>query len=179
VSFEDIKAHLDHLFAYRPAGSSKEQATGLRAALVEFKVALGQLQAALAVTEKELELARKNLTDYERRGQLAADIGDTETAEVAAEYAVKARERVDLLERKVLVQRDEVHIAEREYEITKAQYHRASHGLPLDPPTSSAPPSDASGAPAPPLEDPFLDRRAREAAVEAQLEMLKKKLGRE
>ena len=179
VSFEDIKAHLDHLFAYRPAGSSKEQAAGLRAALVEFKMALGQLQAALAVTEKELEIARKNLSDYERRGQLAADIGDTETAEVAAEYAVKARERVDLLERKVLVQRDEVHIAEREYEITKAQFQRANHGLPIDPPTSSAPQVDESGAPAPPLEDPFLDRRAREAAVEAQLEMLKKKLGRE
>jgi hypothetical protein len=179
VSFEDIKAHLDHLFAYRPAGSSKEQAAGLRAALVEFKVALGQLQAALAVTEKELEFARKNLADYERRGQLAADIGDLETAQVAEEYTQKARERVDLLERKVLVQRDEVHIADREYEATRARYQRASHGLPLDPPTSSTPQFDEPGAPAPPLDDPFLDRRAREAAVEAQLEMLKKKLGRE
>jgi hypothetical protein len=178
VSFEDIKAHLDHLFAYRPAGSSKEQAAGLRGALVEFKVALGQLQAALAVTERELEVARKNLSDYERRGQLAAGIGDAETAQIAEEYALKARERVDLLERKVLVQRDEVHIADREYEATKLRYQRASHGLPLDPPTSTSQ-HDPTTEPASPMDDPFLDRRAREAAVEAQLEMLKKKLGRE
>ncbi|HRP07934.1 MAG TPA: hypothetical protein PLL69_05545 [Gemmatimonadales bacterium] len=124
-------------------------------------------------------MARRNLVDYERRGRMAADIGDEETARIAEEYLAKARERIDLLERKVLVQRDEVHIAEREYEATRARFQRASHGLPLDPPTSSAPQDPLDDAGAGPLDDPLLDRRAREAAVEAQLEFLKKKLGRE
>lgn len=179
MSFDDIKAHLDRLFAYRPAGSSREQAAGLRGALVEFKVALGQLREALAVTERELDVARRNLADYVRRGELAAGIDDQETVRVAEEYATKARERVDLLERKVLVQRDEVHLAEREYEATRERFQRATHGLPLE---VDAPPGlDASGDPMSPssADDPLLDRRAREAAVEAQLEMLKKKLGRE
>ncbi len=179
MSFDDIKAHLDRLFAYRPAGSSREQAAGLRAALVEFKVALDQLRAALAVTERELDVARRNLTDYQRRGELAAGIDDQETVRVAAEYTARARERVDLLERKVLVQRDEVQIAEREYAVTRERHQRAMHGLP--PERETAPPSDPLDpeSPAGSSDDPFLDQRAREAAVEAQLEMLKKKLGRE
>lgn len=179
MNFDDIKAHLDRLFAYRPAGSSREQAAGLREALVEFKVALDQLCEALAATERELDIARRNLADYQRRGELAAGIEDHETVRIAEEYATKARERVDLLERKVLVQRDEVHIAEREYQLTRERYQRAARGLPLD--TETAAPADPSdpASPPPSTDDPLLDLRAREAAVEAQLEMLKKKLGRE
>lgn len=179
MSFDDIKEHLDRLFAYRPAGSSKQQAAGLREALVDFKVALDQLREAVGVTEKELELARRNLVDYERRGRLAAEIDDAETVRVAEEFTTRARQRVDLLERKVLVQRDEVHIAEREYEATRERYQRASHGLPLETSTPADLSGDAADPTAPSLDDPLLDKRAREAAVEAQLELLKKKLGRE
>lgn len=179
MSFDDIKEHLDRLFAYRPAGSSKQQAAGLREALVDFKVALDQLREAVGVTEKELELARRNLVDYERRGRLAAEIDDAETVRVAEEFTTRARQRVDLLERKVLVQRDEVHIAEREYEATRERYQRASHGLPLETSAPADLSGDAADPTAPSLDDPLLDKRAREAAVEAQLELLKKKLGRE
>lgn len=175
MSFDDIKAHLDRLFAYRPAGSSRQQAAGLREALVEFRVALDQLREALAVTEQELEVARRNLVDYERRGRLAAEIDDAETVRVAEEFTERARQKVDLLERKVLVQRDEVVIAEREYETTRERFQRASHGLPPEDSAASSPDDPAAS----PLDNPLLDRRAREAVVDAQLEMLKKKLGRE
>lgn len=175
MSFDDIKAHLDRLFAYRPAGSSRQQAAGLREALVEFRVALDQLREALGVTEQELEVARRNLVDYERRGRLAAEIDDAETVRVAEEFTERARQKVDLLERKVLVQRDEVVIAEREYETTRERFQRASQGLPLEDSAASSPDDPAAS----PLDNPLLDRRAREAVVDAQLEMLKKKLGRE
>ncbi|MDZ4257994.1 MAG: hypothetical protein U0974_11780 [Gemmatimonadales bacterium] len=172
MSFDDIKDHLDRLFAARSTHGSREQAAGLRAALVEFKVALGELQAALARTERELDTMQRELADTERRGALAEGIGDTETATVAAEYAARLRTRVDLLQRKVLLQRDEVHIADREYEATKAQFFRADHGFPPEPPASLDSLDDNSP-------DPHLDRRAREAAVEAQLAHLKRQLGRD
>jgi hypothetical protein len=176
MSFDDLKAHLDRLFAYRPTGSSREQAAGLRAALVEFKVAVEQLREGLVRTEGDLDRARRELVDYERRRGLAAEIDDAETVRVADEYILRTRERVDLLERKVIVQRDEVVIAERELEATRARYQRASHGLPLDEPRGDDPASlDATlGDP-----EPYLDRQTRDAVVNAQLEALKKKLGRE
>ena len=176
MSFDDIKDHLERLFAYRPAGSSREQAAGLREALVEFKAALNELHATLETAERGLEQARKNAADYERRGRMATEIDDEETARIAEEHAAKARERVDLLERKVLVLRDEVTIAEREDQATKARFQRANQGLPLEAPRMGV--DEETGEPVI-HEEPFLDQRAKEAAVEAQLDMLKKKLGRE
>lgn len=174
MSFDDLKAHLDRLFAQRPSGSTREQAAMLREALIEFKVAFDQLREGLARTEADLDRARRELADYERRGRLAAEIDDAETVRVAEEFILRTRQRVDLLERKVIVQRDEVVIAERELEETRQRHQRASHGLASDPTPSPGPADDGMLA-----DDPLLDRRAREAAVDAQLELLKKKLGRE
>lgn len=176
MSFEDIKAHLDRLFAYRPAGSSREQAAGLREALIEMKAALAELRVELQETDLSLAAARKDRDDTERRGRLAADIDDQETTRIAEEYLVRIGGRVDLLERKVIVQRDELAMAEREYESMRAQFQRAAHGLPSRGTTTAGPDADGS---LPPDPDPFLDRRLRDAAVDAQLEHLKKKLGRE
>src|SRR5690349_15214541 len=108
MDLDESKEHLDRLFATRDRSSSRQQAAGLREALVEFKIGIGQLREALAKTEKELDAARRDAADYERRGQLAANIGDAETTRLAEEYTAKMRERVDLLERKVIVQRDEL-----------------------------------------------------------------------
>ena len=175
MDLEDIKAQLDRIFAAGTRTSSREQAAGLREALLEFKVGIGQLREALQRSERDLDVARREAADYARRGQLAGDIDDTETARIAAEFTAKARERVDLLERKVIVQRDELIMAERDYEATKKQFQSASRGAPLD----ASPAAD-------PLADPeqmsstdklMIDQRAREAAVEAQLAHLKKKLG--
>lgn len=177
MDFDDLKAHLDRLFAARPSGSSREQAAGLRSALVEFKAALGELRGALARTERELEAGRRDLADTERRAGLARDIGDAETVRVAEEHAARMRTRVDLLERKVLVQRDEVDLAEREYEALHAQARRATLGLPPDAPVP--PPAAGDADPTSPPHDPLLDRRAQEAAVEAQLAHLKKQLGKD
>lgn len=175
MDLDDIKAHLDRIFAAGTRTSSREQAATLRDALVEFKVGIGQLTEAQTRSERELEVARKEAADYARRGQAALEIGDHETVRLADEFTAKARERVDLLERKVIVQRDELTMAQRDYEETKQRFQSASRGVPLDAP-----------APADPLASPdrissvdqaLMDQRAREAAVDAQLEHLKKKFG--
>lgn len=171
MNLDDIKAHLDRIFATRQ-GSTREQAAILREALLEFKVGIGQLHEGLSRTEAELTRAREEVIVYTRRGVMAADIGDEETRALAEEYLTKSRERVDLLERKVVVQRDELFLAERDYAATKERFKSARLGV--DPPADPGLGSLDGDTMAP--SDQFqLDQRAREAAVEAQLEMLKQK----
>jgi hypothetical protein len=172
MDLDEIQAHLDRLFAGRPNRPTREQAAGLREALVEFKMGIKELREALDRTERELELARREMTDYERRGRLALEIGDAETSRIAEEFTTKSRERVDLLERKVLVQRDEVAMAEREYEATMARYQAASRGIPFEESAGAAPGAEGP----PPIDEALMKQRAKEATVDAQLAMLKKKL---
>ena len=72
------------------------------------------MRDALAATERELAAERKQLEDAERRGRLAAAVPDPETVAVAERYAIRHRERVAVLERKILVQRTSSSLAERE-----------------------------------------------------------------
>ncbi|MEK6688049.1 MAG: hypothetical protein AABZ01_06255, partial [Gemmatimonadota bacterium] len=67
---------------------------------------------AIGTTTRELDGERVRLADAERRGTLAAGIGDQETSALAEIWIVKHRERVQLLERKLEVQRDELAMAE-------------------------------------------------------------------
>jgi phage shock protein A len=178
MDFDDIKLHLDRLFAPRPGASARDQAAGLREALIEFKIGIGQLGEALARGETELAQARREAADYERRGRLAADIGDTETVALAEEFATKAAARVELLERKVLVQRDELRLAEQDYEQTKQRFSAASRGIPYTEASPATAQAEPGGMPDDsPFETYALEQRAREAAVEAQLAHLKKQLG--
>lgn len=175
MDLDDIKAQLDRIFAAGTRTSSRDQAAGLREALIEFKVGIGQLREALARSERELDVARREAADYARRGQFAGEIDDKETVRIAEEFTAKARERVDLLERKVIVQRDELAMAERDYEVTKQRFQSAARGAPLDAPPSSDPAADPERMA--PIDQVMIDQRAKEAAVEAQLAHLKKKLG--
>lgn len=172
MDLDELKAQLDRLLSARSVRPTREQTSGLREALVSFKVGIGEMRDALGRTERELDVARREATDYERRGRLAQEIDDAETTRIAEEYTAKARERVDLLERKVLVQRDELAMAQREYDTTMARYQAASRGIP-----EGATAADPLTEGMPPVDEALLDQRAREAAVDAQLAMLKKKLG--
>jgi hypothetical protein len=175
MDLDDIKAQLDRIFAAGNRTSSRDQAALLREALVEFKVGIGQLTEALQRSERELEIARKEAADYARRGQLAGEIEDVETVRIADEFTAKARERVDLLERKVIVQRDELAMAERDYAATKERFQAASRGVPLGGAPSADPQADPDRMSS--NDRVMLDQRAKEAVVDAQLEHLKKKLG--
>ena len=138
----------------------------LRAAMVEAKAAISALKSELTHTERTLAAERAQLEAAERRGRLAAEIPDAETVAVAERFAAKHRERVTLLERKLQVQHDEVALAERDLEELSRQYR----GVPGAPP-----PSDETD----PLLQYRMDRAAQEAAAEAQLAQLKRKLGKD
>jgi chromosome segregation ATPase len=163
---DELRARLERLLA-----SQGRSNAGLRDALIELKVAASQSREALAVAERELASQQQQLADAERRGRLATEIGDQETARIANEFAAKHRERIDLLTRKVAVIRDELAFVEREYAAVAAEYRHP--GSPV-----------AAPRPAEPEDRELLDletradREAIERAVQAQLESLKRKLGK-
>lgn len=160
MGIDDLKARFDRLLGDRDS---------LHSALVDLKLGLKDLAQALATTERELTREREDLATAERRGQLAADINDTETLEIARQFTEKHRQRVDLLERKLGVQRDEIAVAEQEYRELAERYKQRTGEATVRPTIDT---EDAAFIKA------KIDHQAREAAAQAQLEMLKKKMGR-
>lgn len=173
MGIDELMARLDRILREQGlGGTARQQAGVLHDALVDLKVAEKDLSAALARTEQELAQERTQLADAERRGKLAQDINDTETAEIAGQFIDKHRARVGLLERKLGVQQDELAVVRQEYETLSERYRAARQGMPSGqaPPPGVAPDQDAE------LLRSRLDRQAVESAADAQLEMLKKKL---
>lgn len=167
--FENLRDRLDRFLAERtPPADAREQQQALHAALVEAKVGISTMRDALAAAERSLAQERQQLSDAERRGRMAAEIGDQETAEVADRFTARHRERVQLLERKVEVQRDELALAEREYESMRAEFQQRRGAVPPVP--GLGPDVDDSGL------QHQLDRAAMESAAEAQLAHLKRKV---
>lgn len=166
--FESLRARLDRFLAERtPPADPREGQEALYAALVEAKAGLAGMREQLALAERQLAAERQQHADAERRGGLAAGIGDQETAGLAQEFAAKHAERIQLLERKVAVQRDELSLAEREFEGMKGEFERR-RGAPMPPPSVVDVDDGALR-----LE---MDWAARESAAEAQLEALKRKV---
>ena len=176
MGIDDLKARLDSLLReYTRPGSARDQATALHAALVDLKVGLKDLEQALGATERELASERTELETAERRGRLARDIADGETATIAEQFVTRHRERLAVLERKLVVQREELTLTRRDYDELAERYRAARQGRPEP---------GARPASLDPLADDELlqaraDRQAADAAVEAQLAMLKKKLGKQ
>jgi len=178
-----LRAALD---AATPTGDLRELVRQMHEAVVDAKVAVQEMRQALARTDVEVAAERQRLADAERRGRLAAEIQDGETVEVAQRFTAKHRERVGVLERKRAAQQDELALAERDLTEMQAQLHKAE----LDRPQGGGERStdqawrdlQAAGGERPgvDLRDELLksemDRAAREAAAERQLEEMKKKL---
>jgi hypothetical protein len=183
--FESIKARLEKLFRDHSRSDPRAYMKGLREALLEAKVGVGAMRNALIVTERELQIERRQLADAERRGRLAADLPDAETALLAERFAIRHRERVGVLERKLTVQRDELALAEREVEEMLGQYRAGRRGTGSDAIEAAWRDLEAAGGDRPDLapEDERLraesDRELKEKAVEAQLAFLKKKFGKQ
>jgi hypothetical protein len=178
-----LRAAMD---AATPPGDLRDLARQMREAVVEAKVAVQETREAVARTERELAAERQRLADAERRGRLAAEIQDQETADVAQRFAAKHRERVGVLEKKLAAQKDELALYERELGDMQAQLARAERERPLTEAERTAERAwrdlqAAGGArahvdPQDELLKAQLDRAAREAAADRQLQELKKKM---
>jgi HAMP domain-containing protein len=186
--FERLKEALDAVLdAATPASDSRDVIHKMHEAVVETRVALDSMRDGIAVTERRLAVERKHLDDAERRGRMAAEIGDQETAQIAEQYTAKHGERLLVLEHKLTAEREEFQLAEREFNEMREKLRRAREHSPSD--TSGRIESawrdiEAAGGTRPEtdLNDELLrskfDRAASEARAEEQLRQLKKKMGR-
>lgn len=188
--FDHLRDQLDQLLARATVPPTpREAAAATQQHLVDLKVGLEDLRRGYAVTERELAEERAQLVAADRRGQLATEIQDAETVRIATEFTAKHQERVEVLERKLAVQRDEVAMAEREATVLLTRLKQARQGLTPEGRTPSAEAAwrglEAAGGvrPETDLESELLktkyDRAAMEQAADAQLAHLKKKLGKE
>jgi hypothetical protein len=175
MGIDELKERFERLLGeYTRPVDAREQSHALHSALVDLKTGLKDLHAALAATHREVETEREQLATAERRGREASEIGDAETAEVAGQFIARHQERLEVLDRKLAAQRDEIAIAERDYAELAERYRTARQGPPVDRSVQSA---------AVELDDDDLlrattDRRSAESVVNAQLDALKKKLGK-
>lgn len=182
--FESVKARLEQLFRDHSRSDPRAYMAGLREALLEAKVGVATMRGALRHTEQQLERERRQLEDAQRRGRLAADLPDPETVRVAERFSARHQERVTVLERKLVVQRDELAMAEREVEEMLGEYRTGRPGADESIRTAWRDLESAGGdRPDQVPEDERLrdesDSKLREQAVEAQLAYLKKKLGKQ
>jgi hypothetical protein len=183
--FESVKARLEKLFRDHSRSDPRAYMAGLREALLEAKTGVATMQSALAATERELAAERRQLADAERRGRLAAEVPDSETVALAERFALRHRERIAVLERKLVVQRDELALARREVEDMLGQYRTGRPGTEADSIRAAWRDIEAAGGDRPDsaMDDERLrteaDSKLKEQAVEAQLEYLKKRFGKQ
>ncbi len=157
----------------------------MREAVVDAKVAVAEIQEAVARTERELVAQRQQLADAERRGRLAGEIQDQETVAVAERFAAKYRERLGVLEHKLVAQREELALAQRELDDMRTQLKAADQASGAGSTEQAWRDLEEAGGtrPGTDLKDELLksdmDRASREAAAQRQLEELKKKMRKE
>jgi hypothetical protein len=179
---EGLKARLDQLLRDSSRSDPRAYAAGLKAAVLEATLGVRTMREALVITERELEVERRQLEDAERRGKLAAMVPDAETVRVAERYAVRHRERSAVLERKLVVQREELVLAERELAEMIAEARQAVVGHPSETIAAAWRDLESAGATRPDDQERIqaeADRQRRESAIEAQLAYLKRKLGKQ
>ena len=184
--FEGLRSRIEQFLAQHTApADARATIDMLHASVLDAKVSVSMMRDGLQATERELAFQKRQLDDAERRGRLASEIQDPETVEVAERFVAKHRERVVILERR-FVQRDELMLAEREVAEMTAQLRAARQGLGAGTASAGAawrhqvaggvrPETDVQDE----LLKSNLDRAAREAAADAQLAHLKRKLGKE
>jgi phage shock protein A len=89
---------------------------GMRNEVADAKVRIKELEDQMTRAVHESEREKKEAATCRRREKMARDIDDSETADVAAQYAEKHEERQTLLEHKAVALNDELAYRQKEVE---------------------------------------------------------------
>lgn len=87
---------------------------GMRAEVADAQARVRELEAQITRATAEAEREKSEAATARRRGKMAEDIGDAETAKVAGEYAAGREERQRVLEQKAAAMKEELAIRTRE-----------------------------------------------------------------
>lgn len=111
-----------------PPQERREILHRMRDTLVQAKVGIEEMREALARSKQRLEIERRELDTVRRRKGLAANINDAETVQIAEKYEQMYVERVEVLERKVAAQENELTLADRDVAEMTRELRLASSG---------------------------------------------------
>ena len=187
--FESLKDAIQDLLHGRvDPGDRRAAITEMKRALVSARLGVEDLREGVAQTSRKLATEREQLATAKRRGALAEGIHDAETVALAEKYEQQYGARVEVLARKLEAQEAEAALAERELGEMMTQLKSANAGVGsgvADAGARGARLSDDDlGLPDDAKLHSELDALARQrtrseadAAAEAQLAELKKKMG--
>ena len=165
--FDKLRQSLDELIAARTRPEERRAvAARMKETLVLAKLGLEDLEKGISQTRARAAVERRELETVARRKALAEGIGDAETAAIAERFARQHEERLQVLERKLAAQEEELAIAQRDVRDMTAELRAALTGA-APPGTVGATAGAASGAPGAeedPLADVARDERADELA---------------
>lgn len=108
-----------------PEDQIAELLGGMRREMVDARALVSELKQAAAGARTELAREQQRLADCLRRRDLAANIGDEETTQIAKEFATRHREAVGVLEAKVRAAEAEVQLRTREADDLAERYRQA------------------------------------------------------
>lgn len=168
MAFEGFRRSFDDLLSRATKPEERRTvAARMRETLIQAKVGLGEMRDALNVARERLGAEERELETVRRRKQLAENIKDQQTVDIAARYEQMHAERVEVLRQKVSAQTAELALAERDVESMSAELRAAIGGGDV-PPAAAI---DEDGA-----ETAASRRAAREAEAARRLEELKKRM---
>lgn len=98
---------------------------GMRAEVAEAQARVRELEVQITRATAEAEREKAEAATARRRGKMAADIGDADTAEVATQYAASREERQRVLEQKAVAMKEELAIRSREVQDMLAKVKEA------------------------------------------------------
>lgn len=165
---ENFRRELEEL----EGGDATPAVRQMRRDLASAKGALGRLDEEIERARKDAKEEREQEAICRRREGLAQNIGDTETARLAAEYAVRHAERAVVLERKVEVLTEERTLLHRD--LSAMEETMAEHDV--APGIEDGRPDVLEERAREDRDFAQLDREARERAAEQRLEELKRKM---
>lgn len=184
--FENLKSAVQDLLSGRVApGDRRAAIADMKRALVLAKMGIADLGDGIEVTRQRLKTERGQLETAQRRKALAEGISDAETVALAGKFITQHAERIAVLERKLEAQEAEAALTERDYDDMVKALKSADRGVGSGATAESRGPTDGElglpdDAPLRSELDALSRKRTRsdaDAAADAKLEELKKKMG--
>jgi hypothetical protein len=157
--------------------SSRRQLAEMKQTLALARIARNDLREAAARSATRLAAALSELATIERRGEMARQIDDQETVDVAVRYAQTQRATIALLERKIAVEQDELALSEQTVAQMETELRNVT-GIGPSVDGASAATGSAEDGGVDPSDFRPLDSAAKARAADERLAELKRRMGR-